>query len=203
MACSRSTTSVESALSSTDSRSCSLSGSSLSTRDLDRSGEITWNDGFSVVAPISTMSPDSTAFRMESCCALLKRWISSRKSSVFTPLARFASPAWITFLTSATPDETALRKWASMPNRPAMILARVVLPVPGAPQRIMEKGVFFRNIECSTFPSPSSCRCPAYSSSIFGLHLSASGGKASGLSFIGSSPGPIMASDGGPCGMVS
>ena len=41
--------------------------------------------GFSVVAPISVRRPDSTAGRSASCCALLKRWISSRKRIVRRP----------------------------------------------------------------------------------------------------------------------
>src|SRR5919197_1569483 len=43
--------------------------------------------GFSVVAPISVTSPSSTAGSSASCCALLKRWISSRKKIVGSPLA--------------------------------------------------------------------------------------------------------------------
>ena len=38
--------------------------------------------GFSVVAPISVIRPSSTAGSSASCCALLKRWISSRKRIV-------------------------------------------------------------------------------------------------------------------------
>ena len=43
-------------------------------------------DGFSVVAPTRTMVPSSISGRKASCCARLKRWISSTKSSVPRPL---------------------------------------------------------------------------------------------------------------------
>ena len=53
----------------------------------DSSAEFTSNDGFSVVAPMRMMSPASTYGRNASCCALLKRWISSMKTIVFEPRA--------------------------------------------------------------------------------------------------------------------
>jgi hypothetical protein len=39
----------------------------------ESSAAFTSNDGFSVVAPMRTMSPASTRGRKASCCALLKR----------------------------------------------------------------------------------------------------------------------------------
>ena len=45
------------------------------------------NDGFSVVAPISVIEPSSITGRKESCCARLKRWISSTNRSVPCPCA--------------------------------------------------------------------------------------------------------------------
>ena len=50
---------------------------SVKTRARESRGEITSNDGFSVVAPTSTTVPFSMCGRMTSCCALLKRCISS------------------------------------------------------------------------------------------------------------------------------
>ena len=44
--------------------------------------ELTSKYGFSVVAPMSVTRPSSTAGSSASCCALLKRWISSRKNVV-------------------------------------------------------------------------------------------------------------------------
>ena len=74
-------------------------------------GEMTSKDGFSVVAPIRTMVPVSTAPSRASCCALLKRWISS--------MNRIGAPRWLnrpaprafsnTSRTSLTPAVTAER----------------------------------------------------------------------------------------------
>ena len=50
-----------------------VSGCSTNTFDRESSAEFTSNDGFSVVAPMSTMSPASTWGRKASCCARLKR----------------------------------------------------------------------------------------------------------------------------------
>ena len=46
------------------------------------SGEFTEKNGFSVVAPMRTTRPSSTAGSSASCCALLKRWTSSMKRMV-------------------------------------------------------------------------------------------------------------------------
>ena len=48
---------------------CALFSSDI----LDKSGEITSNEGFSVVAPIRVITPCSTAPKRESCCDLLNR----------------------------------------------------------------------------------------------------------------------------------
>ena len=56
-------------------------------RQRESSAELTSKYGFSVVAPISVTSPSSTAGSSASCWALLKRWISSRKKIVGSPLA--------------------------------------------------------------------------------------------------------------------
>ena len=57
----------------TVSRFFCVSGLRTKTRDLESNAEVTSNDGFSVVAPTSVMSPDSTRGRKASCCALLNR----------------------------------------------------------------------------------------------------------------------------------
>ena len=59
----------------------------------ESSAELTSKYGFSVVAPISVTSPSSTACSTESCCALLKRWISSMKRIVRSPFAPSRSRA--------------------------------------------------------------------------------------------------------------
>jgi len=79
-------------------------------RHRERSGEITSNEGFSVVAPIRVMVPFSTKGSTASCCALLKRWISSIKRIVLCPdnFSLFLASS-ITRRKSATPALTALR----------------------------------------------------------------------------------------------
>ena len=66
--------------------SSSESAVSSITVQRESSAELTSKYGFSVVAPMSVTSPSSTACSTESCCALLKRWISSMKRIVRTPL---------------------------------------------------------------------------------------------------------------------
>ncbi|MNY76657.1 hypothetical protein D3C86_2163110 [compost metagenome] len=65
--------------------SSSVSGCSVSSRERDSSGEMTENDGFSVVAAIRITQPFSTPGRRASCCAFVKRWISSRNRIVVCP----------------------------------------------------------------------------------------------------------------------
>ena len=55
---------------------------STTTFARDSSAAFTSNDGFSVVAPTSVTVPASTCGSSASCCALLKRWISSMNSTV-------------------------------------------------------------------------------------------------------------------------
>ena len=90
--------------------------------------------GFSVVAPISVSRPSSTAGSSASCCALLKRWISSRKKIVGRPVARRSSSArLIAARTSARPaltaDSSTKSAFAAVPTS----RASVVLPLPGGP----------------------------------------------------------------------
>ena len=66
-------------------RSASASARSTTTFARDSSAAFTSNDGFSVVAPISMTVPASTCGSSASCCALLKRWISSTNSTVRSP----------------------------------------------------------------------------------------------------------------------
>jgi len=98
---------------------------------------MTSNDGFSVVAPIKVTVPSSTCGRMASCCALLKRWISSMKSTVRSPARLCTLASATTLRRSATPAVTAdietMRALVSVASR----RARVVLPLPGGPHRTM------------------------------------------------------------------
>ena len=88
--------------------------------------------GFSVVAPINVRTPSSTAGRSASCCALLKRWISSRKRIVRRPCApsRSRAPA-ITSRTWDTVADTAESSSNSAPVVFAITRASVVFPLPG------------------------------------------------------------------------
>ena len=91
--------------------------------------------GFSVVAPTSTTSPSSTAGSSVSCWALLKRWISSRKKIVGSPLvvAPVLGARSSTSRTSARPAFTAEASSNAARAFTASSRASVVLPVPGGP----------------------------------------------------------------------
>ena len=157
------------------------SGFRTTTRERESSAPLTSNDGFSVVAPMRTMSPDSTWARRASCCPLLNRWISSMKTTVRRPSRRRrSSAARRTSRTSFTPDRTALiaSKWAFVRRR--ITKARVVLPEPGGPQRMSE-----RSWSCSIArrrgrPGPSTSSWPRISSSVRGRTRSASGASGRG-----------------------
>jgi hypothetical protein len=83
------------------------SGLKTSTRARDRSGALSSNDGFSVVAPTSTIVPFSITGKKLSCWARLKRWISSTKRRVPCPTSRRERAVSNTFLSSATPEKIA------------------------------------------------------------------------------------------------
>ena len=125
--------------------SSSESAFSTKTRVLESSAEITSNDGFSVVAPMSVMFPRSTWGRNASCCALLNRWISSTNTIVRLPNRRAFSAAAMMSLISLIPVRTALNGTNVDFVIFAMICARVVLPTPGGPQRIID-GTWSRSI---------------------------------------------------------
>ena len=121
--------------------SSSESAVSSITVQRESSAEFTSKYGFSVVAPISVTRPSSTACSTESCCALLKRWISSMKRIVRRPFPPSRSRARaITARTSSTRAETAESSSNAAPVRSATIRAIVVFPVPGGPKRIIEGG---------------------------------------------------------------
>ena len=79
-------------------------------------------------------SPSSTAGRSASCCALLKRWISSRKNVVAVPAVFLrCSARSMTARTSARPASTALSSSKAALAVAAATRASVVLPLPGGP----------------------------------------------------------------------
>ena len=118
--------------------SSSDNGLSTKTRVRDSRAEMTSNDGFSVVAPISVMFPRSTWGRNASCCALLNRWISSTNTIVRLPNRRAFSAAAMMSLISLIPDKTALNGINVDLVIFAIICARVVLPTPGGPHKIID-----------------------------------------------------------------
>ena len=151
------------------------SGATITTRDLLRSGDITSKEGFSVVAPISVISPLSTCGKKASCCALLNLCISSTKRTVRVPRFQFTFARATTFSTSFFPAVTAEISIKSAPNSLAIILAKVVLPVPGGPQNIRLVGSFLFTISVKILPSPIISSCPTTLSKLSGLILSANG----------------------------
>ena len=151
-------------------------GWSTTTFERESSAALTSNDGFSVVAPMSTMSPASTRGRKASCCALLKRWISSTKTIVRCPLdRRRSSAAVMTILMSLMPAITALKGTNRARVASAMMRASVVLPVPGGPQRTSEWSRSRSTASRSGVPGPRSASWPTSSSSVRGRIRSASG----------------------------
>ena len=128
-----------------------------------------------MVAPMRMMLPFSTKGRKASCWALLKRWISSTNTMVFSPKRRLSSACCITPRISLMPLVTAEKSMNAARVRRAMIWARVVLPTPGGPQKIIE-AIWSPSISRrSTLPSPSRCACPANSSSVCGRSRAARG----------------------------
>ena len=122
---------TSSARSSSASSASAPSGRKTSTRARDSKAALSSNDGFSVVAPISVIEPSSITGRKESCCARLKRWISSTNSSVPCPSARRARAASKIFFSSATPvwiaetcTNASLRDAADQPRDRRLAAAR-------------------------------------------------------------------------------
>src|SRR5947209_4570005 len=124
---------------------------------------------------MSRTVPRSTYGKNASCCARLKRWISSMKMTVRVPKCDAFSASDITCLTSLIPELTAENSMNCARVVFAMMCASVVLPVPGGPQKMIEPGsslsIWMRN----GLPAPRICCCPTNSSSDRGRILSASG----------------------------
>ena len=62
-----------------------------------------------------------------------------------------------------------------------MMLASVVLPTPGGPQKIIEGMTLFFNVFSNTPLSPIRCSCPIKSSKDLGRNRSAKGGDCIAL----------------------
>ncbi len=167
-------------------------GSSTTTLHRERSAPLSSNDGFSVVAPTRTMSPDSMYGRKTSCCERLNRWISSRNRIVrrfdrrrcFLALSR-------TSRISLTPVATAEYARNVEAVCAAMRRASVVLPTPGGPQRTSE-GTRSSAIARRRKPlPPTTASGPSTSSSERGRIRSASGvsGESGASSGAGANSG--------------
>ena len=157
------------------SRSSADSLSRTSTWARLSSAEFSSKLGFSVVAPTRTIVPSSMCGRKPSCWALLKRWISSTKSSVPDPLPRRIRASSKTRRRSWTPVKMALicTKRSSVPS--ASSRAIVVLPTPGGPHRMRDPRVFAASIAPSGPSGASRLRWPTTSSRLRGRSRSASG----------------------------
>ena len=99
----------------------------------ETSAALTSYQGFCVVAPISVSTPSSTAGSSASCWARLKRWISSRNSTVRPPAASRSRARAITARTSVTLADTADSSSNAASVVRAITRASVVFPVPGGP----------------------------------------------------------------------
>ena len=157
-------------------RASRSSGSRRKRVDRLRSGGLTSKNGFSVVAPMSVMSPSSTLGSSASCCALLKRWISSRKRIVrwsrSPSRARARSMISRTSLTDADTAESCSKARLVVA---ATTWASVVFPVPGGPQKMAEESRSASTSARSGRPGPTSSSWPTISSSVRGRRRAASG----------------------------
>src|SRR5437899_9756311 len=98
----------------------------------------------------------------------------------FPDVASASSARRTASLISLTPENTAESaiNWAS--NASAIKRARVVLPTPGGPHRIIECGLPESNARRRGLPGPRRCSCPTNLSSDLGRRASAIGGTGAG-----------------------
>src|SRR5262245_33298409 len=126
---------------------------------------------------MKVIRPRSTYGRKASCWPLLKRCTSSTNRMVCRPeRASVSSAACMASRMSLTPENTADSATNSASKACAIRRARVVLPEPGGPHRIIECGLPDSNAVRSGLPGPSRCFWPTTSSSVRGRSFSASGG---------------------------
>ena len=138
-----------------------------------------------MVAPMSETMPSSMAGSRASCCALLKRWISSMNRTVrAAPRVRASRAPWMAARTSAVPELTAESWTRRAPVWPAMSRASVVLPHPGGPKKIMLKSSPPSTAARSTVPGPTMCSWPANSARVRGRMRAASGASAATCSSL-------------------
>ncbi len=148
------------------------------------------------------MAPLSTNGSKKSCCALLKRCISSMKRTFALgegkllergktwpsgPERTFRSVCPSTAFMSSFPESTAESSWNSASSAFAYIRANVVLPLPGGPHNKKEKRCLPSIASRSGppgragsparagLPFPTKCSWPINSSSVLGRIFDASG----------------------------
>ena len=156
-------------------RSCSRRSSRVKVRHLLSRADMTLKLGFSVVAAISVMVPDSTGPRKASCCVLLKRCSSSQKTMVLRPAScrsRAASPKILR--TSSSFVLVLLISTKRAPDVLAISRAMVVLPVPGRPHSTIEGSRPSSTMPRRIPPGPTRS-CPHTSSREVGRMRSAKG----------------------------
>ena len=171
----------------------SSSGSSRSSRHRESSGVLSEKYGFSVVAPISVTVPSSTAGSSTSCCAFDHRCTSSTKSTVRKSPPRAPS---ITLRASATPEFTAESCISSAPTASASRWARVVLPVPAGPHRMIDGSEPLDRMRVSARSWPTRCPWPTNSSNVRGRMRAARGTSPTSAVSRRLGRGPGRAADG-------
>jgi hypothetical protein len=128
-----------------------------------------------VVAPTTTITPDSICGRKPSCWALLKRWISSTNNSVPRPWEWRNFAASNTRRRSATPVKMALICSKCISVASASSRAMVVLPTPGGPHNISDDSAPAASMPPRGAPGARMWPCPTTSVSWRGRSRSASG----------------------------
>ena len=133
----------------TSPRSSSDNGSRVNSKERDSKGAMTENDGFSVVAATRITHPFSTPGSSASCCAFVKRWISSRNSTVEMPYRSRADIAFsITRRTSLTPALTADSSTKFRPRTGGDSLGQRRLAGSGRAPQDHRNGTLVRGVLC-------------------------------------------------------
>src|SRR5216684_1340099 len=100
---------------------------------------------------------------------------------VRVPYCRAFSASSMTCLISLIPESTAENSMNSALVMWAMIWARVVLPTPGGPQKMIDPGSSRSICRRNGFPGARMCSCPTNSSSVRGLIRRARGEGGGGV----------------------
>ena len=116
--------------------------------------------GFSVVAPIKVIKPDSKWGSRKSCFVLSNRWISSSNKTIPPENLASSTTACKSFLLSVA----AFNFLKAYLVDPAMAEAIDVFPIPGGPYKIMDDNCMAFTIREMILPSPTRCCWPTTSS---------------------------------------